>query len=143
MLGNTKHESAPRSGWYLLPCFTTDAKRLRYDRRIISADTSGTKHRLSTSLLSLPQASTRTSRNFPLSADIMRSNPTAAWDKNQANKNHLATSQALRFAPSSQVVSKRNAKHDHRSLNKGRAWRMKGTSFVPASRTKLSRIDWA
>jgi hypothetical protein len=73
----------------------------------------------------------------------MRSNPTAAWDKNQANKNHLATSEALRFAPSSSVTSKRNAKHDHRSLNKGRAWRMKGTSFVPLNRTKVSPITWA
>ncbi len=39
-------------------------------------------------------------------------------------------------------LSKRNAKHDKQSCHKARAWRCKGTFEVPASRVKLSRIDW-
>ena len=39
-------------------------------------------------------------------------------------------------------TSKRAAKHDKNSLQKARAWRMKGTFAVSSSQVKLSRIDW-
>lgn len=73
----------------------------------------------------------------------MRSNPSAAWDKVPRNQYNLGTDIALRRAPSTAAIGKAAAKHDKRSLNKGRSWRMKGTFVVPANRTKLSPITWA
>lgn len=70
----------------------------------------------------------------------MRSNPAAAWDKSPVAK-YKPLKFAKQFREVAQVLTKRNAKKDHVTLSRRRAWRMSGDSFVqPAPR--VSFVNW-